>query len=240
MQRLLGFGLVMIGVVALIVAVLINQRQETGAERRMLPQDRTQAVRYVALGDSTVDGVGATKPGQGYVGQLAERLGQTYPALETSNLGVSGATAADVVAGQLEAAVSRQPDLVTLSIGPNDIIQGRTAAAFERDMAVVFQRLQTETEAVVVVNLLPDLAVVPIIPPAQRESVRGITHQFNDSLRRAAQPYDITLVDLYTPSQQQVPNNPALLSADGFHPSDIGYARWADLMWTGVVERMSE
>ena len=30
-----------------------------------------------------------------------------------------------------------------------------------------------------------------------------------------------------------------LLSTDGYHPSDAGYARWAELMWRGIEKRMN-
>ena len=56
---------------------------------------------YVALGDSTVYGVGANGPEQNYVSRLYERLRSVYPDARMTNLGVSGATAADVVDGQL-------------------------------------------------------------------------------------------------------------------------------------------
>src|SRR2546425_9587532 len=40
---------------------------------RALPADRSAAVLYVALGDSTVEGVGATRPDRTYVSRLHER-----------------------------------------------------------------------------------------------------------------------------------------------------------------------
>ncbi len=49
---------------------------------------------YVALGDSTAQGIGASRPGNGYVGILADRIralsGRT---VRTVNLSVSGARA---------------------------------------------------------------------------------------------------------------------------------------------------
>ena len=69
---------------------------------RRLPNDRTQAVTYVALGDSTVYGEGATGSERNYVSLLHERLRAVYPASRLVNLGVRGASAANVVDGQLE------------------------------------------------------------------------------------------------------------------------------------------
>jgi lysophospholipase L1-like esterase len=89
---------------------------------RLLPADAHVAVTYVALGDSTVAGVGATRPERTYVHRLAARLRTVYPRVRLVNLGVSGTTAADVVASQLPAALQQAPTLVTLSIGPNDLL----------------------------------------------------------------------------------------------------------------------
>ena len=68
---------------------------------RSLPADRDASLVYVALGDSTVEGVGASSPAASYVGRLHARLRRVYPNARLVNLGVAGATSADVRAGQL-------------------------------------------------------------------------------------------------------------------------------------------
>jgi lysophospholipase L1-like esterase len=199
-----------------------------------LPRDRGAPVSYVALGDSTVYGMGASRPERSYVGLVGARLRAIYPRASTANLGVNGATAADVVTRQLAAAVARRPQLVTLSVGPNDIIQGRGPQQFERDLATIFRRLDDETDAAVVANLLPDLAALPLLPPELRAVAGALTASFNLALREAAAARQVTVVDLYEASRRVVPANPGLLSSDYFHPSDEGYARWAELMWGGI------
>ncbi len=61
---------------------------------------------------------------------------------------------------------------------------------------------------------------------------------FNDVLRRQGERYGVELVDLYTASQRETPQHPEWLSGDAYHPSDAGYARWAEIMWEGVAARM--
>jgi acyl-CoA thioesterase I len=220
---------------ALVVGWLAMREWPTTADGVGLPRDRGAPVVYAALGDSTVYGAGATRPENAYVGRIGSRLRDVYPQARATNLGVNGATAADVVAGQLDRAVALRPNLVTLSVGPNDILRGRSAEAYERDMTTIFRRLSQETGALVVVNLLPDLSVAPRLPPDVRALAGAITARYNDALRRAAQPHRVVVVDLYIASQREVPGNPALLSADYFHPSDEGYARWAEVMWRGIA-----
>jgi len=61
---------------------------------------------------------------------------------------------------------------------------------------------------------------------------------FNEILIRQARVYGAEVVDLYAASQREVPGRPELIGADRYHPSDEGYARWAELMWAGIEARI--
>ncbi len=230
---LLAAGILFGGVGVVIYACA--PRQVVG----QLPQDRTRPVMYVALGDSTVYGVGADRPTGSYVSRLYERLRSVYPRARLVNLGVSGATAADVLDAQLPRAVALRPDLVTLSIGPNDITRVRDVLQYERDIETILQTLTRQTSALVVLNLIPDLTGTPRF--RGRESAVAVGRRvvlFNEALSRQARAYGAEVVDLYGPSQREIPQHPELIAADGYHPSDQGYARWAELMWQGVEARI--
>lgn len=148
---------------------------------------------YVALGDSTVEGVGATTP-----------------------------------------------RLVTLSIGPNDITAHVPVGDYERDVDTIFRRLTRETDAVVVANLLPDLAVTPRFRGRETTlEIGALTAPFNEALLRRARAYGIEVVDLYRPSQAEIPQRPELVASDGYQPSDVGYERWAEIVWAGVARHIA-
>jgi acyl-CoA thioesterase I len=222
---------------ALLLAACAGGR---GDGARMLPRDPGAPLLYVALGDSTVEGVGASSPESTYVARLHARLRGVYPRAAVINLGLGGATSRDVVGDQLERAIVLKPQLVTLSVGPNDITEQVPVGEYEANVETILRRLTAETRAVVVANLLPDLAVTPRF--RGRESTPAIaklTVQFNQALRRQAGRHGVELVDLYTASQAEVPRRPDLIGRDGYHPSDLGYARWAELLWTGVERRIA-
>src|SRR5262245_12522119 len=103
------------------------------SDSRALPADPRTPVVYVALGDSTVEGVGATSKDRHYVGRLLARLRAVYPGARLVNLGIGGATSADVLAAQVDQAVDIKPDLVTLSVGPNDITTGVPVDHYEHN-----------------------------------------------------------------------------------------------------------
>jgi lysophospholipase L1-like esterase len=206
---------------------------------RQLPADHTHLLVYVALGDSTVYGVGAGDQANNYVSRLHERLRSVYPHARFVNLGVSGATAADVLKAQLGQAVTLRPDILTLSIGPNDITRGRGVGQYEQDVGAILRTLTRETTAVVVLSLIPDLTVTPRFRGTEHEAKVGQrVVEFNEALNRQARAHGAEVVDLYGPSQHEVPRYPELIGADGYHPSDQGYARWAELMWQGVEARL--
>jgi acyl-CoA thioesterase-1 len=224
-----------------LLAVLVTAACTTGHPEivRALPADRSAAVLYVALGDSTVEGVGATSPDRNFVSRLHERLRARYPNARATNLGVSGATSADVLVRQLDRAIGLRPHLVTLSIGPNDITTRVPVARYEKNLETILGRLRYETTAVVVVNLIPDLAVTPRFSQSRlREAVGRQTIVFNDALERQGRAHGAELVNLYDASQREVPRQPELISSDGYHPSDAGYALWAALVWTGIEARI--
>ncbi|PYM74763.1 MAG: GDSL family lipase [Candidatus Rokuibacteriota bacterium] len=235
-------------VVALLATACVTDRRAAvsptpsdAAGARTLPADRGAAILYVALGDSTVEGVGATSRSRNYVSRLHERLRAVYPGARVVNLGVGGATSADVRARQLDRAIALRPHLVTLAIGPNDITTQVPLAAYAQNLETILGRLRRETRAVVVVNLIPDLAVTPRFRGSQhQEAVGRQTIAFNEALERASRAHGAELVNLYAASRREVPLRPELISADGYHPSDAGYARWAELVWAGVAARMAD
>jgi lysophospholipase L1-like esterase len=201
-----------------------------------MPSPGHAPLLYVALGDSTVAGIGASAPERSYVNRLHQRLRAVYAAAEVVNLGQSGATSRDVLRSQLPAALERRPDLVTLSVGPNDITSGVTASEYQSNLDAILAGLADQTRALVVVNLLPDLAVTPRFRGTPDEVTVGArARAFNATIERVARRRGAVVVDLYHPSRREVPRRPELVAADGYHPSDAGYAVWADLVWQDVA-----
>jgi acyl-CoA thioesterase I len=233
-------ALAAVGTVTLAGVVVAACTAGRSERARTLPSDRFAPLLYVALGDSTVEGVAATSPDRNYVSRLHERLRAVYPGARLENLGRGGAVSAGVVEAQLPRAVRLSPDLVTLSVGPNDLTEGVPVEAYAQSVNTILRTLVRETDAVVVVTLLPDLAITPRFRHSERrDDVARLTVRFNDVLARAAAANAVDVVDLYAASRREVPDRPELVAADGYHPSDVGYARWAELMWPRVEARIA-
>ncbi|HJT65748.1 MAG TPA: SGNH/GDSL hydrolase family protein [Pyrinomonadaceae bacterium] len=192
-------------------------------------------ISYVALGDSTGAGVGAVNGG--YVARLYQRILEQRPSTQLANLCVSGATTADVLRGQLDKAVARNPQLVTLGIGINDISHGVPLEKFAQNYERLLTTLKDKTKAYIVAANIPDVSTARVVPVF----LRGKYHQqivtFNQRLEEIAKRHGVTIFDIFSITTRELSAHPEYFSPDGFHPSDEGYEMWAVQMWP-VIDRV--
>jgi lysophospholipase L1-like esterase len=174
---------------------------------------------WIALGDSSAQGVGATTHDRGFVGLVRRRLREsTSQPWRVINLSMSGGRFADVIDRQIPLAerLGLQPDLVTCVVGSNDVIW----------------RLRTRPvldDARRFVRALPLRTVLSLV-----------AHTRNNRQRRAA--VNEILEDespgreLHTLQIWKSPAPEGSLAADKFHPSDLGYQHMADRLWGTITE----
>lgn len=196
------------------------------------------AVIYVALGDSTGVGVGAEHGG--YVGRVFERIKHERPGSRLTNLCVSGATTEDVLRDQTGPAISSSTTLVTLGIGINDAGRGVSVERFARNYEEIIKRVRARTNAPIVITNLPDVSLAPVVPLFMRDEARRRIELYNERITDIATRYGLRVVDAFSTTHEVIPTHPEFFSADGFHPSDIGYEYWAKTMWPTVKEAISE
>jgi acyl-CoA thioesterase-1 len=169
---------------------------------------------WVVLGDSTAQGLGATSPLHGYVGQVAkvldERSGRPWRIL---NLSRAGAQAAHVLNDQLALLenLGVEPDLVTCGIGSNDIL-GTVPKTVHSNLRQLIRRLPSSS--VVMDLLLPNRfwGIGSLCSPY----VAGI----NRTIHAAAAERNLPVAEL---SRHVRPPWRGKLAPDLFHPNDLGY-----------------
>jgi lysophospholipase L1-like esterase len=186
-------------------------------------------ITYVALGDSTGAGLGAVDGG--YVARLHNRVLEQRPGSQLFNLCVSGATTVDVLRGQLNQGVEKNPDLVTLGIGINDIGHGLTIEEFAENYERILSTLKQKTTAQIVVSNIPNISSAPVIASSLRARYHQQIVNFNERLQEIANRHEVTVFDIYSITTRELPSHPEYFSRDGFHPSDSGYELWAVEMW---------
>jgi len=182
---------------------------------RKRAQEEEPGPLWVALGDSTAQGLGAPGPQGGYVGQALQQLrrstGQHWRVL---NLSVSGALIRDVLADQIPL-LPQAPALVTCGIGANDILYSAPAKLFS-DMRSLL-------------GTVPDNTVVLDLPlPAGfwglvgRMSVPYIT-RINRVIHEVAGQRKLPVARV---SAHFTAPWSGKFSCDSFHPSQDGYRDW--------------
>lgn len=196
-------------------------------------QPRGAPVVYAAIGDSTAVGTGADDGGGGYAARLARKLEQSGLSVKFQLVAVSGANAGDLRRDQLPKVMSSRPNLVTIGVGINDVMQGRKLAEFARDLEIVAD-LVRRTKAIVVIQTIPDLTQSPSAKGAPASLGRRI-EAFNATIARVAERHGFIVADVHAGSKRAFRDRPdELFSKDGFHPSGKGYALWADVVWPSV------
>lgn len=193
---------------------------------------RTAPVRYTALGDSTGIGLGA-RSGGGYVDRLFAKIDQTHPNSHLVNLSVPWATTAHVLNKQVPSVSATRATLVSVSIGINDVLQGRSELEFEENYEQILSQLEKLDAVTVVVNL-PDITAAPELLRSPDASIEVRVRSFNKRIETIANKRGLPLVDLYGLTRDSLRSRSEFFSADGMHPSDAGYQLWADAMWPTV------
>lgn len=183
---------------------------------------------YVALGDSTAEGMGASSHNKAYTSIIHSSLKERYRKARYYNFAKSGAILKDVIDHQLPKALEANPSLITISIGANDIIRRTKPEKFEEDLYELLRTLQQKTDATVVISTIPDLSLTPAVPKLLKTYSRYKAGKLNSIIHRAGKDTNTVTVDMFEDSRAVLRAFPDAIATDGFHPSDFGYALWAN------------
>ena len=124
--------------------------------------------------------------------------------------------------------------IATLGVGVNDLRTGVPLEEFAINYDRIVEALVTSVDGPVILQNIPDGSLAPIVPPSYRDVVHRKALFLNERISTVARMHAVPLVDLFTTSEVAAPGHPELFSPDGFHPSELGYARWAEAVWPAV------
>lgn len=180
-------------------------------------------LRVLIIGESTVVGVGVDRIEQGLVGHFVHAFAlATGRPLIWELLGQNGATVAELHA-RLAAAQVPDFDLVVLAVGVNDAKALHSPRRWRRDLGRLIDDLhRRRPTAAIYLSAMPPLGLFPALPQPlrfllglQASRLSLVSQQLLGSLPFAHHV------------QPDIGFDPALFASDGFHPSALGYERWA-------------
>lgn len=206
------------------------------------PISTGRPLTYLALGDSYTIGTGASHESRNFPSLLAARLQDAIDReVQVVNPAVNGFTTIDLIARELGYITDMRPDLVSVLIGVNDLVQGRSAQQYRESLVEIY-------EAVAATHLIAGRVVAISIPnwsivPAARDfgdpaHLRKLTEEFNEAARHEAQARDFTWIDL-TEVSTRATGSAGWIASDDLHPGDAQYAAWADEIWARVQKDWS-
>ena len=179
---------------------------------------------FVALGDSLTAGKGDAGPGGrpvGWAQRLADVLSvRTAVRCTLTNMAEDRATVSSVLKEQLPKVAAAQPDLVSVTVGMNDIrARGFDEMAFKSELGQLLEGL-AGTKAKVLTCTLPNIAAIMPLPPELTEIARERMRLASDIIREQAESYEAVCLDAWS-----LPgiSDPELYSADRMHPNGKGH-----------------
>ncbi len=188
-------------------------------------------MRYLALGDSYTIGTGASHASRSWPSIIAARLGA-----ELVNPAVNGFTTLDLIARELPLVEELEPELVSVLIGVNDLVQGRSPERYRASLSVIYDALASRPPMRVVAVSIPEWSYVPAAAEFGGEQhVDVMTRVFNGIARAEASRRGFTWIELAEASTSGV-GTPGWIAGDGLHPGDAQYAAWAEAIWGEIAQ----
>lgn len=169
------------------------------------------------------------------------------PDFRLVNLGLPGATVQDAIVRELPRLERAEPDVVTVWLNANDILQGVTAAEYKRNFGLLLRAIKrTEPRQILVANT-PPLDKLPAYracrpdPPEDSfcflgsslpspSEMRSLVDRFNEIIKSVAKKTGATLIDLHSSAVRahRRGTDAELISGDGLHPSTEGHRAVAE------------
>ncbi|WP_230410225.1 SGNH/GDSL hydrolase family protein [Undibacterium rugosum] len=202
------------------------------------PHDANRTLRVLGIGESPMAGVGVAHYEDSLCGRFAALLAQQQNCqVHWQVLAENGARleAASSWLQQLPASHTDAVDIILLSFGVNDTTALTPVAAYRRQMAALLQQLQARWPAAqILISGVPKLAEFPALPAPLRQ-VLGYKAA---SLDRVVA--ELVACSLQTSPQlchvaMPVMRDKRCMAIDGYHPSAVGAALWAEQLLTMYV-----
>jgi lysophospholipase L1-like esterase len=196
-------------------------------------------VVYLALGDSYTIGTGATHESRNFPSLLGLRVERvSHSGVRVVNPAVNGFTTLELMAREIAFVAELRPDLVSVLIGVNDLVQGRGVVQYRETLVEIYDAIATlrlPAGRVAAISI-PDWSVTPAAasygdPP----HIRRATDALNAAARDEAGAHGFAWVDITEVSRSGL-GSPGWIAGDDLHPGDAQYAAWADEIWKRVGE----
>jgi lysophospholipase L1-like esterase len=185
----------------------------------------------VALGSSSTEGVGATRPELNYPSRLSAWLGARFPGvpIHVINRGVSGEMTPQMLARLDRDVLAEKPDLVIWQLGTNDIFHDIDPADETEFARRGIERIRAAGADVILMDL--QYAPAVLVHAGYRDTLRA--------LAGVARSEDVALFHRFAVMRDWAEEGrmtlAVMLSADRLHMSDASYDCLARQLARGIA-----
>jgi len=192
-----------------------------------------QPLHIIAFGSSSTEGVGASSPAATYPTRLLVDLTAALPPRQrviVLNRGIGGEDADDMMR-RLPKVIAEHPDLIIWQTGTNDPLR-----------ALPLDRFVQETIAGIQAIRAAHIDVMLMEPQLCRElDGKPVSIRYRDALRAIGVGMDVPMIRRYDMMRTWLANGTLtptqMLSPDGLHMADGGYAKLAEAIATDILHR---
>jgi lysophospholipase L1-like esterase len=186
-------------------------------------------VRYLSMGDSLTEGIGADDADGAFPARLAERWRDAGCTVELLNAGISGYTAEQIISDQLPNVADFRPTIITFQTGGNDIANGVTERDYRRNVGTILDEA-VDSGAEVIVLYQNEWERSP--EGANYGGTRQLRETYNKILEDEAKSRDLKMTDLRSIYKKQADNKEWV--DDGLHPTADAYDEWAEELFKRI------
>jgi lysophospholipase L1-like esterase len=205
------------------------------------PAPAGKTIRFLALGDSYTIGESEGES-QRWPVQLSGLLEQRGVKVDVSIIARTGWTTDELWQAIQQVNPPGTYELVSLLIGVNDEFRGGAVDLYRQDFHFLLGKAIAyaggDPKRVIVLSI-PDWGITPYAQndPRPAAQIGAEIDAFNAVNSDEAQKAGVHYVDVI-PVSRSAAADPALLAADGLHPSGKMYAAWAELALPGALSAL--
>ncbi|OEK01111.1 hypothetical protein BFP97_06135 [Roseivirga sp. 4D4] len=204
-------------------------------------EEPQKELSYLALGDSYTIGESVNEADR-WPEQLVDTLITSGITIERPRIIAKTGWRTDQLKDslQIDPGRFRKYDLVSLLIGVNNQVQGRTLDRFETELIELIQmaiNLADGDMTRVFVLSIPNYGKTQFGIYLGGEAISQEIAQFNAVIREVCDNLNIRYFNI-TPISEEVINDTSLLGSDNFHPSGKMYKLWVDLMFEDIYQSL--
>lgn len=208
---------------------------EAEGRNGLAPSLDHRRLRVLAIGESSIAGVGVKTHEEGFTGTLARELAAFFNInVEWKVYAKRGFTAKKVEEMLVPQITEKEFDLVVIGVGGNDTFQLNNPTRFKKDVQRLIHSLKEKFKDTPIVFInMPPIKELPAFTKTIKMVLGNLEKMLGEELDKLVRLHKdtyyysnrITMSDWR--ERFNVPSESAIFFSDGVHPSKLAYEVWA-------------